>query len=403
MWARSQGNDPTDRLDLITGPMRPIRVLQLGSPTGLYGAERWILALIGHLPRPQIECWVGSIKDSPDLAVPLCGAAAQAGFRTHVFESYGRLSRSAIKQIREFILANEIDILHTHGYKTDIIGVLAVRGTGCKIVATPHGWGASHGLRLKLYEKLDRVALRFFDTVVPLSREMFEGLQFLKRTSTKLRLIENGVDLAEIDLNRSIASDLISVKARGATIIGYVGRLERGKRLDTLIRALHRLPVQDKYLCIVGEGPERAALEALARSLLDAHQYQFMGFRGDRIEIVRGFDVFVLPSGSEGVPRCLMEAMAVGVASIATDIPGCRELVIEGKTGLLFPVGSETKLVTQLQKLVDCPDRRVRIARTGEAHVRTQFSARLMAGRYKEVYEGLVVQAAGGPSIGRQG
>lgn len=368
---------------------RPIRVLQIGNPTGLYGAERWILALIAHLSARRVESSVAVIKDAPDLAAPLCIAATQSGFRTHIFESYGKLSWSAIEQLRDFIVAHNIDIVHTHGYKTDIIGCLAVRGTSCKAVATPHGWGATPGLRLKLYEALDRVALRFFDAVVPLSQAMYDGLSRLGLGNDRLHLIENGVDLAEIDATQLIPDDLAAVKSRDAIVIGYVGRLDRDKRVDTLIQAVHALPVANKFLCLVGEGPERPALEQLAKTLLAPGQYAFMGFRTDRIALMRGFDLFVLPSMHEGIPRCLMEAMAAGVAAIASDIPGCRELVIDQQTGLLFTAGDVAILGRQMQKLIGDRELRKRLAYSGQTHIRQHFSAQEMAERYITLYETL--------------
>jgi glycosyltransferase involved in cell wall biosynthesis len=377
---------------------RPIRVLQIGNPTGLYGAERWILALITHLPPRQIESWVAVIKDAPDLTAPVCTAAAQRGFRTHVIESYGKLSRSAIGQLRDFIRTHDIDIVHTHGYKTDLIGRLAVRGTPCKAVATPHGWGATPGLRLKLYEALDRVALRFFDAVVPLSRAMFDGLSHFGLRHDRLHLIENGVDLAEIDAAGPVPGDLAMVKAGGALIIGYVGRLDRGKRVDTLIQAMHALPIAKKYLCLVGEGPERPALEQFASRLLEPTQYKFMGFRNDRIALMRGFDVFVLPSMHEGIPRCLMEAMAAGVPAIASDIPGCRELILDRKTGFLFPAGQAVELTRQLHEVLVDPELRERLGRSGQTHIRTHFSAQVMARQYTTLYE-VLMRRASPPSL----
>jgi len=91
-----------------------IRILQLGSPTGLYGAERWILALIKHLNPERIESLVGLIKDEPGLQSPLCSEAEKLGFKTHVFEAPGKINPTAVKLLRSFIQENNIDILHTH-------------------------------------------------------------------------------------------------------------------------------------------------------------------------------------------------------------------------------------------------------------------------------------------------
>jgi glycosyltransferase involved in cell wall biosynthesis len=364
-----------------------IRVLHLGSPTGLYGAERWILALARHLPAARVDSWVGVIKDAPGLEAPLCTHAAQLGLRAVSFEAHGRLSLAAIGQIRRFIRGHQIHILHTHGYKTDFVGCLAARGTSCKTMATPHGWGASPGIRMRLYEALDRVMLQFADAVVPLSAELLEGLSRLPRMDGRLHFIPNGVDLMEVDAAGEPSQLLESRRASGEVIIGYVGRLDRGKRLDTLIRAFHLLPLHRKYLCVIGEGPERRRLEQLAAAILAPGQVDFLGFREDRIRLLRSFDLFVLPSEHEGMPRCLMEAMSVGVAAVAADIPGCRELMDGNANGLVFRPGDHADLSRQMLRLGEDPDLRKQLARKGREHVRRRYSAQAMADSYFALYE----------------
>ncbi|NNE34169.1 MAG: glycosyltransferase family 4 protein, partial [Rhodothermales bacterium] len=220
-----------------------VPVLHLGSPTGLYGAERWILAILRYLDPSEIRSFVAVIQDDePADQVPLCDAAASMGIETTVFHSPGKLSLSAIGQIRRFIEDNAIGIVHSHGYKTDIIGLLATRGTGCKVVSTPHGWSvANEGLMLTLYEILDRISFLFMDAVVPLSPELYDGLARWPFMNKKLRFIRNGVDLRELDAELSRHA---KVRPDGEGIhfaIGYIGRLTPLKCVDVLIQACSQL------------------------------------------------------------------------------------------------------------------------------------------------------------------
>jgi glycosyltransferase involved in cell wall biosynthesis len=377
-----------------------IRVLQLGSSTGLYGAERWILALGRHLPHARIEPVIGVIKDSPGDVPALCVEAARLGIRTHVFESYGRLSRTAIGQLRNFIRDHEIDILHTHGYKTDVIGFLAVRGTKCKIVSTPHGWSANAGIKVQLYEGLDRLVFRFFDAVVPLSSDLYEGLLRFPGLRPKLRLIRNGVDLSEIDAVAEGSPELQAWKSQGSAIVGYIGQLIPRKGLDTLLRAFGKLDIPGKRLCIVGEGPQRLELERLAVQIGEKDSVHFFGFRDDRIALMKCFDAFVLPSRLEGIPRCVLEAMAARVPVIATDIPGCRVLVEDNVTGMLFPVDDHLSLATKLRLLLGNDGLRDSIADAGYGLVRRDYSAATMAEKYTELYLGLAVGERPGDASG---
>ncbi len=245
-----------------------VSVLQLGNPTGMYGAERWILALVKHLDPRKIRSVVGVIQDEPGSDAPdLCQYASDLGFETVVFESKGRLSFSAIGKIRKFIIDENIDVLHTHGYKTDIIGRMATLGTPCRIISTPHGWSQNAGPALRVYEALDRFAFLFFDQVVPLSDDLHDGLQKNPFLRSKLRFIRNGVDISEIDAERGRESGSDGQHESRPFTVGYIGQLINRKRLDTLLRAFRDTVVDMKQLLIIGEGPQRARIRAPGRDV----------------------------------------------------------------------------------------------------------------------------------------
>ena len=380
--------------------MKPLRVMQLGSPTGLYGAERWILALVRHLDAADVEAHVGVIRDAPDLKAPLCGEAARLGLRTHVIDAPGRVNWGAVAQLREYLVANDVHILHTHGYKTDLIGLLATRGTSCRIVSTPHGWSVHAGMALRIYEALDRAVFPFFDAVAPLSDALYSELARSSGTRRKLHLIRNGVDISEIDGVHALAEEASEWKRTGQFVIGYIGQLITRKGLAALLRAFAALPWQDKKLALIGEGEQRAELESLARELGIDRDVTFFGFRGDRLALLKGFDVFVLPSHLEGIPRCLMESMAARVPIVASDIPGCRDLIVPGETGLLFPVDDVEALVARLGECRD-PGFRERLARNARVLVDDKYSAASMAAQYRDLYRTLVPAGSSAVASGR--
>jgi glycosyltransferase involved in cell wall biosynthesis len=368
---------------------RKIRVLQLGSPTGLYGAERWILALVNNIDRDKIDVEVAVILDDPTLNADLCRQAERIGIPATIFEAYGKFNWSAVKQLRAHIVRNGIDVLHTHGYKTDIIGILATRGTGCKIITTPHGWSTNAGYRLKVYESLDRAAFLFFDGVVPLSSEIYNGLKYIPVVRNKLQLIPNGVDLSDVDEVNEIADELLDLKSNGCFVVGYIGQLIRRKGLDVLLIAFQRLTLPKKHLVIVGDGEQRADLESLAGQLGIRDSVTFCGFRKDRVALLKGFDVFVLPSRLEGIPRCLMEAMAAGVPVITSNIPGCIDLVQHERTGLLFDVDRADSLHMRMQELVANDVMREKMKINARQLIVEKYSAGHMARQYADLYSGL--------------
>lgn len=368
----------------------PIRVLHLGSPTGLYGAERWILALVNNMDRTRVDSTVAVIRDDPKLGADLCSEAGRQGFRTQVFEAYGKVNLSAVRMLKGYLQAEGIDVLHTHGYKTDLIGLLAARGTRCKLVSTPHGWSKQAGLKLRLYEALDRRVFCHLHAVVPLSQDLFDDLSTKSCLRGKLHLIPNGVDLFDVRRPVAIAPEIAAWTAEGRFVFGYIGQLIKRKGLDVLLQALAGWSGDNWRLALVGEGDERGALEAQARALGIGDRARFFGFREDRMAFLKGFDAFVLPSRLEGVPRCLMESMAAGVATIASDIPGCRDLITHGESGLLFMPDSVAGLRGALAQLARDETWRSRLASAGQRTIEENWSAEIMAERYGALYGELI-------------
>jgi glycosyltransferase involved in cell wall biosynthesis len=370
-----------------------IRLLQLGSPAALYGAERWIMALVQHLDRAAFDISIGVIRDDPALDPPLIHAAREEAFGAYSIDAFGRINLAAIAKLRALITEQRIDILHTHGYKTDITGLLATRGTACKLVTTPHGWSVDAGFKLAAYEALDRFVFRWFDAVVPLSQTLHDELNGRFGIGDRLQLISNGVDLSEIDAEKRIAAPLAEIRQSGGYVVGYIGQLIARKGIDCLLRAFAAWKQPGKQLVLIGEGPQRGELEQLARDLGIDDSVQFAGFQSERIAWLRGFDVFVLPSHLEGIPRCLMEAMAASVPVIASDIPGCRDIISEGQTGRLFPVGDSAALTRALELSTTQAASR-QMAAAGLDYVRAHHSAQAMAAQYAALFQQLMNRKA---------
>lgn len=362
----------------------PLTVLQLGTAGPLYGAERWILALMRALDPAQVTSHLVVIDDAPGQPLPLADAARALGLPVHVLPAPGRFDRRAAARLRTLAAALNADVLHSHGYKADLLALLAARGTTLRTVATPHGWSESADWRVRAYEAFDRLLLRHMDAVAPLSPDLAAGLMRDRRVAARLALIPNGVDLAEVDAARA-APPRRPPDAGDASVIGYVGQMIARKGVDTLLSAFAGRRRGDARLVLVGDGPDRPALMAQAQDLGIAERVHWTGFTPDRLAWMRGFDLFVLPSRREGIPRCLMEAMALGVPVAASDIPGNRDLVEPGMTGQMFAAGDAAGLMACMVAL-DQPNRIAAMAHAAERRVRERFSAAAMADGYARLF-----------------
>ena len=383
--------------------MSGLRILQFITPNGFYGAERWVLAMANNLSDQTEVCDLAVTQERATQDLTIAEVYPTTVGQVHRIPMKGRFDLSVVNQLATTLQTRRIDVLHTHGYKSDIIGYLAARKAGVTCVSTPHGYPTKAGLKMGLFIKAGLLALKRFDAIAPLSPELMKDMERFKIPSSKVHFIENGVDLTELEAHRKVldteANTATASKPKPLTAphLGYVGQLITRKGIADMIRMFER--VWQKYpnakLTLVGDGHERADLEALAKSLPCAERIQFLGFRSDRLELVKTFDAFLMTSSLEGIPRCLMEAMAIGTPVVAYDIPGVNELIQHGETGLLAPLGKVAELAEQVILLAENPEQRIRMALNARKLVDERFSARRMASEYETLFSQLLQQHRG--------
>ena len=359
-----------------------IHVMHLIGSTGLFGAERWILALMRALDTDRIKSTLVNLADGAEgqKKSDIVSAACQRGFKAFDFQTGGKLNPLAAVRLARWARTHNVRIIHGHGFKSDVTGLVAARLAGCKVITTPHGW-SPEDRKTAFYERVDRMTFRFMDQVCPLSPALEEGLRVYAKA--KIRLILNGVDIDE--LNETVPAVTADT---GNFIIGYVGRLVEGKDLGTLLSAIKLLKEKNEKvrLVLIGCGYKGADLERQAYELGIKDNIDFMGFRADAVCFLKTFHFFVLPSLSEGIPRCIMEAMAAGIPVIASDIQGNRQLVSHGDTGLLFTPGDSSDLADKLRHCMRNPGETRAMAVKARQKVEREFSNRRMAAEYAALY-----------------
>lgn len=370
-----------------------IRVLQLICPTGYYGAERWITALLGASEDTDIEHHL-AITDEPGASDEVLQRCGLPYGRQHRIRMASKFDLFAIVRLVRLIRREGIDIVHTHGYKSDILGMLAARLAGVRSVCTPHGFENASDARLKAYLWVGGKAFHGFDRVCPLSRDIEKTLiEHYRVNPSRIQRINNGVDLAEVEqaIQAPVARD------DSQFTIGYIGQLISRKNLGATLDAFARF--HEKYPCsrlqLIGDGDERASLTEKTRQLGLSDSVEFLGFRNDRLAFLPSFDAFALTSSLEGIPRCLMEAMAAKVCVTAFDIPGVDVLIKQGQTGVLVNNNDIVGLSDAWMHLVLNPAEKDSLAAAGKFHVYTHFSAQAMEEAYASLYRDLMPAQVG--------
>lgn len=364
-----------------------MKILQFICSTGFYGAERWVLALSKHLPSSVAsELAITLEPGTDDLA--LVKQFKTIG-QTHEIPMHGRFDLSAIKKLADLIEERKIDVIHTHGYKSDIIGVLAAKKAGIPCVVTPHGFENAADLKLRLFIWAGCQAMKFADKVVPLSRQLMEDVKKFNIASSKLAYIQNGVDLSEVEAVRITKQVVVDKPIK---TIGFVGQMISRKNITAILDCFDSLykKRQDIELILLGDGEDRASLEVHAKSLSSYKAISFLGFRNDRLQLLRDFDLFVMTSTLEGIPRCLMEACAMEIPVSAYDIAGIDQLITHQQSGLLATLHDYQQLESDWQRLLNDDALATSLAKNAKAFVEENFSAKRMADEYLALFEEVI-------------
>jgi len=381
-----------------TKPNQTTKVLEFICPAGFYGAERWIIALAkGALEseRQDIEYHL-AVTNETDGQLEVTEHFQALGLPCHDIKLQNRFDLRAITQLAELIKHQNIDVVHTHGYKSDIIGLLAARKAGVPVVCTPHGFENAEDWKLRFYLWLGGLSFRYFDLLCPLSNQLALDLTNQYGVSKeKITTIVNGVDLAE-------ASEVFENTPKApkeAFIIGYIGQLISRKNLPDMLQAFAKFKAQCPVakLQLIGDGEDRQALEHQAKTLNIAESVEFLGFKNDRLQWLRQFDVFAMTSSLEGIPRCMMEAMAMEVPLSAFSIPGVDDLIKDGQTGLSCQFGDHQALADLWLKLYQDAALREQLASQAKAYVYSAFSAKRMALDYRQVFQQMTYKDLGNP------
>jgi len=373
--------------------MHVINVLQFICPTGFYGAERWVLALNNNLDPKKVRSYLAVTKESNSELEIVKQFKSDEG-RAFEVVSGSRFSPSALKALCKLIRDAKIDIIHTHGYKSDILGVVAAKLTGIKIISTPHGFGEHHDFKLKAYISVGKYFMRFFDRIVPLSQQLVDEVVAAGVPDNKIAFIRNAVDLKEIETYRAS----ITNKEKSAVLkIGYIGQIIPRKKIDHILDTFNTIWLENKnvQLIVLGDGNDRNRIEAYASTLPSSEAMEFLGFRNDRLDFLSQFDLFVMTSSDEGIPRCLMEAIAMGVPVAAYNIPGIDQLVKHEETGLLAEFGDKDTLGEFWKKLLTDTAYATVLANNGREFINDIYSGQRMANEYTALYQSLLSDSRG--------
>lgn len=366
----------------LSGRTRPIRVLHVVAPGLVGGLERVVHALLAGQVAGGLEAHVAVVLDAGGDGSHFLEQLAETGAGIHVW----RLPPRAYRRERALLaaLCRELgpDVVHTHGYRPDVVDAPVARRLRIATVTTVHGFTAG-GWKNRAYQVLQRRAYRRFDAVVTVSRPLAAMLAGGNIPPERLHCEPNAWFGGATPLDRTEARRALDLPADGFRA-GFVGRLGPVKGPDLFVEAvalLGDLPVQAS---VVGSGPLRRSLEERAASLGIAGRFRWHGLVRDMGRLMRALDVLVLSSRSEGTPIVLFEAMAAGIPVVATGVGGVPDVVGPDEALVVDPVPAS--IASGVRDVIGDPEAAGRRAVAARARLEECFAPGPWIRRYEEIY-----------------
>lgn len=363
---------------------------------------------------PQLEALVAAGFDVVGASAPgpYVAALTRRGVRHVPLEHSTRAMAPgqdvlALAELVRLLRRLRPDVVHTHNPKPGLYGRLAGRLARVPVVVnTVHGLYATPTdpwARRALVYAAERLAAGCSHAELVQNPEDVALLRRLGVPGRRLVDLGNGIDLDRFDPARVPASDAARSRAEmgasddGDVVVGLVGRLVQEKGYPEVFAAARS--VRARYpgvrFAVAGpDDPDKAdALTPEHRAAGDAAGVRFLGARGDVERLYAGMDVYVLASHREGFPRSAMEAAAMGLPIVATDIRGCRQVVDHERTGLLVPVRRPDALADAIESLVADPRRRRAMGDAGRVKAQREFDQRTCVETTVDVYRRLLRRA----------
>ena len=368
------------------------RILHLIDSYRIGGPGKTILNSARFIDSNRFRLQVASFAPPDESVNEFGNAVITAGIPYHGLVENKRFDLSQAAALRELLSREKIDIFHSHGYKSDILGYLACRRLPeTRFVTTHHGW-IENRLSQKAFTRLALALTRSMDGVVCVASHLMDLLPSSVRNSGKATLIHNALVLQDYrpsDHRETVRREL--GVGQEQTLIGVIGRLSEEKGCFEALEAFRPLAarVEDLRLVFIGEGPLDGKLRAMVDNSGLGDKVLFAGHRSPIQPVLEGLDMVLSPSRTEGLSNVLLEALAFRLPVVATQVGGNAEIIRHEATGILVPPGRPEALTSGLERLLQDPDGAREMAEAGRQTVESEFSFETRMRRMESFYDRL--------------
>jgi glycosyltransferase involved in cell wall biosynthesis len=370
--------------------LKRIRVMHLVNSMGVAGAETALYYYIRALGAEEYDHYVyylgndGATRDKIEALGAKVHKGKKRGLLKNPF-SFILKYTALIIDLLGFIKKKRIQVILSQTDRPNQLAVIIAKLSGRAVFPTVHSTMAFKdkrnllNLRVHLNAVVNRIIYRLADRVVAVSSEIKDIISIdLRLDKKKIAVLNNGI-VIDNDPVKAYDFRKIFAGAENKFTLIAVGRLVPLKGFDILVRAVAEVLEQNRndfVLAIVGRGQERIRLEKLINDLNVSENVKLMGLRHDVMELLKGSDVFIMPSLYEGLSIAMIEALACGLPIIASDAPGIRDHVKNDQNGILFPIGDHKALSACILKILNNKKLLEKLSRNAKKSFEQQYNMR---------------------------
>ena len=372
-----------------------IKVLHLRDTNKICGPGKTILETACRIDRNRFDLSIGLFYLQSETVNSYADAAEARGIKIHKLRSKSQFSPGIISAITRVIEQHEIDILHSHDYKSDILTVLVKRRHNIPIITTAHGW-ITNSLKSRLYVWAGKQSFRYFDRVIAVSPKIQQEISRFGVSDRQLELVYNAI-VAEDYRAENHESGYLRARfdiPKDHRIIGNIGRIspEKGQKDFILAAKSVSEAFRNVSFVLTGDGPDRGPAEELIRSLDLGNKVFLTGHLSNVKPVYKDIDILALTSYTEGFPNVLLEALCMDTPVLATDVGGVSSIITDRETGILVAPGAPEQIADGLKYLLSEPDAAKNLAHNGKQRVLEQFEFSQRVARIEHIYEQVIAE-----------
>ncbi len=365
----------------------PIRVFYLITDLKTGGVPLHLYRLVAALDRSEFEPVVACLAPPGEVGLAL----GRMGIRTLACGARGSWDVRALGRLASGLRRERPDVVHALLFHANTAASLVCPWVGIPARRIIHEIQTVE-IERRWHLVVGGMTGRWCRWVVGNSAEVVEHLHRRAHISrSRLRLIRGGVDVARFSGVGPADRHALGIPAE-AIVLLWVGRLDPVKGLEDLIEARRRLKDDRVYVVLVGEGEQEGELRRQIRDAGLIDRILLTGRRDDIPQLLAMADLFVFPSLTEGLPNALLEAMAAGRPIVTTRVPGCQELIADGRTGVLVSPRSPGELADGIRRLIGDRAWSMRLGQNAFRHVADHYGIEATVRQYAELYRGIVRQ-----------